>query len=194
MVVLLSGDGGWRDIDKTIGEALQQEGVPVVGLDSLRYFWHMKTAEQTAQDLATIIRGYRTKWNAEKVALIGYSFGANVLPATYNALPSDVKGDIALVSFLGLDTRADWEIKISGWFGAAPSSAATLVAGELQKLPASIVQCFYGEDETDTSCPSLVSSKAEIFKTKGGHHFNGEYSTIAREILDGFQRRVGSAG
>ncbi|WP_413989083.1 AcvB/VirJ family lysyl-phosphatidylglycerol hydrolase [Labrys okinawensis] len=194
MAVMLSGDGGWRDIDKTISEQLQRDGIPVVGFDSLRYFWHQKTPEQTAHDLATAIRGYQAKWHAEKVALIGYSFGANVLPATYNALPNDVKTDVDLVSLLGPEPKADWEIKIAGWFGAGPSDAAAPIAPELIKIPSPLVQCFYGEDEGDTSCPSLSSTKAEVIKTRGGHHFNGEYPAIAQDIVNGFQKRAGSAG
>jgi type IV secretory pathway VirJ component len=194
MAVMLSGDGGWRDIDKTISEQLQHDGIPVVGFDSLRYFWQQKTPEQTARDLAIAIRGYQAKWHAEKVALIGYSFGANVLPATYNALPIDVKSDIALVSFLGLEPKADWEIRISGWFGAGPSDAAIPIASQIAKIPAALMQCFYGEEEGDTSCPSFNSTKTEIIKTRGGHHFNGEYPAIAQDIINGFQKRVGSAG
>lgn len=33
MAVIYSGDGGWRDIDKEVGNALQQQGVPVVGVE-----------------------------------------------------------------------------------------------------------------------------------------------------------------
>ena len=43
MAVFFSGDGGWRDIDRTIGEHLQSMGVSVVGWDSVRYFWRRKT-------------------------------------------------------------------------------------------------------------------------------------------------------
>ena len=44
MAVLLSGDGGWRDLDKTIAEDLQQQGVPVVGLDSSSIFLEQEDA------------------------------------------------------------------------------------------------------------------------------------------------------
>jgi len=71
MAIVLSGDGGWRDLDKTIAEDLQRQGVPVVGWDSLRYFWSRKTPEQTARDLAAVMEAYMDKWKAEKVALIG---------------------------------------------------------------------------------------------------------------------------
>ena len=36
MAVIYSGDGGWRDLDKEIGEHLADEGVPVVGADGRR--------------------------------------------------------------------------------------------------------------------------------------------------------------
>ena len=74
MAVFLSGDGGWRDIDKTIAENLQSLGVSVVGWDSVRYFWQSKTPQQTAADLSAVILDYSAKWHADKVALIGFSF------------------------------------------------------------------------------------------------------------------------
>jgi type IV secretory pathway VirJ component len=43
LAAILSGDGGWRDIDKRIGAVLAQGDIGVVGLDSLRYFWSAKT-------------------------------------------------------------------------------------------------------------------------------------------------------
>ncbi|TPK10203.1 hypothetical protein FJ543_21975 [Mesorhizobium sp. B2-5-7] len=42
MAIVLSGDGGWHDLDKTIAEELQSRGVSVVGRDSVRYFWKKK--------------------------------------------------------------------------------------------------------------------------------------------------------
>lgn len=39
LAIVLSGDGGWRDVDKDVAEKLRSEGVSVVGWDSLRYFW-----------------------------------------------------------------------------------------------------------------------------------------------------------
>ena len=43
LAIILSGDGGWRDLDKTIGEQLSSEGISVVGWDCLRYFWRHKS-------------------------------------------------------------------------------------------------------------------------------------------------------
>ncbi len=98
MAVVLSGDGGWRDLDKTIADALQQDGVSVVGWDSVRYFWHRKDPDDAAADLAAVLETYLARFHAEKVALVGYSFGADVLPFLYNRLPQNLRdrvGDVA---------------------------------------------------------------------------------------------------
>ena len=76
LAIIFSGDGGWRDIDKTIAQKLCSDGVSVIGWDSLRYFWSRKSPEQIANDLSQVIDTYTARWGASKVALIGYSFGA----------------------------------------------------------------------------------------------------------------------
>ena len=42
--VLLSGDGGWAGLDKEVAAALAARGIPVAGIDSLRYFWQRSHA------------------------------------------------------------------------------------------------------------------------------------------------------
>jgi type IV secretory pathway VirJ component len=77
LAIVISGDGGWRDLDKTVAESLQKDGVSVIGIDSLRYFWSAKTPEQTSHDLTRVIQAYSARWHSEHIALIGYSFGAD---------------------------------------------------------------------------------------------------------------------
>ena len=190
MAIVLSGDGGWRDLDKTIAEELQSRGVSVVGWDSVRYFWQKKTPEQTAADLTAVIQTYGEKWHAKSVALVGYSFGADVLPFIYNDLATSIKQRIAQISLLGFANAADWEIQVAGWLGAAPSSEAVPVATAIEHVPTKLVQCFYGGEETDTFCNTLSSRGVEVIKTTGGHHFDGNYARLAEQILDGFNRRV----
>src|SRR5262249_17490997 len=49
--VLLSGDGGWAGLDKDVAAALAAQKIPVVGVDSLRYFWQPRTPDALAADL-----------------------------------------------------------------------------------------------------------------------------------------------
>ena len=60
LAIVVSGDGGWRDLDKVIAEDLSRDGVSVVGWDSLRYFWSYETPEETARDLAAVIDACRS--------------------------------------------------------------------------------------------------------------------------------------
>ncbi len=189
-VIFLSGDGGWRDLDKTISERLQAMGAPVLGWDSLRYFWRLKTPQQTAADLATAMAAYGAKWRADRFALVGYSFGADVLPVVYNLLPPRYRDKVAMISLLGLEPRADFEIHIAGWLGAPPSAAATPLAPELAKISPGLIQCFYGEEETDSACRALADKGAELIETTGGHHFGKDYDALAKDILDGLRRRA----
>src|SRR5262245_24038810 len=143
--VIYSGDGGWRDLDKEIGEYLAAHGTPCVGVDSLRYFWRVKTPEAVAGDLARIIRHYGNEWNAPDVLLVGYSFGAGILPAALNRLPDDVRPAVEQISLLGLEPRAPFEIGVTGWLGDMPTDAPPVLP-ELSRLDLGRVQCFYGEE------------------------------------------------
>jgi type IV secretory pathway VirJ component len=194
MAVIFSGDGGWRDLDKTVGETLAREGVPVVGVDSLRYFWRRRTPEQVAADLAEIIRHYGALWSTRQVAVIGYSFGAGIVPFAVNRLPEDERARVMQLSLLGLGSRAPFQFRLAGWLpqvgvGVAPYGDAPLVLPELQRIDLAQVQCFYGEQEEDTLCRAPELAAAERIGTAGGHHFDGDYPALARRILDGLRRR-----
>jgi type IV secretory pathway VirJ component len=190
MAVIYSGDGGWRDIDKQIGEVLSQKGMPVVGVDSLRYFWQEKTPEEIASDLSQIIRHYGAAWGTDKVVLVGYSFGAGILPFAINHLPSEDRARIVQVSLLGLEPRAEFEVKLSGWFGGEPGSGAPLVLPEILRQNLGLFQCFYGAEEQYTLCLAPELAGAEIICTGGGHHFGGDYQALAEKVLDGAARRL----
>ena len=188
LAIVFSGDGGWRDIDKSVAEALQKEGVPTVGVDSLRYFWSQKTPDQTSADLARIIEAYTERWGVDHVVLIGYSFGADVLPAAYNRLPADTKDMVAQLSLLGLSEAVDYEISVGEFLGTSSSEGQTLP--DLKQIKPALVQCVYGEEEDDSACPKVEGTGVEMIKTTGGHHFDGDYDALAAKILDGIKRRV----
>jgi type IV secretory pathway VirJ component len=185
MAVVYSGDGGWRDIDKDIAARLQAAGIPVVGVDSLRYFWSEKTPEQIATDLGQILDHYREAWQRPAVILAGYSFGADILPFAYNRLTPEQQASIRRVSLLGLSPTADLEIHVTGWLGVEDHAGSRLILPEIERLPTPKVQCFYGAEETDTACTAPELKGAELIETPGGHHFDGDYGKLADAIARG---------
>lgn len=185
--VLYSGDGGWRDLDKQVAAILQRNGLPVVGVDVLRYFWARRTPEQGARDLGRIIAAYRRKWGADKVVLIGYSFGADVLPALYNRLPAADRAAVVQLSLLGFAATADFEVTVAGWL-KQPGDDMLPTLPELRRIDPGRVQCFYGEDDDTAACPQ-AGDGVELIRTAGSHHFDGDYEALAQRILQGLQRR-----
>lgn len=193
LAIVMSGDGGWRDLDKTIGEQLSKDGVSVVGWDSLRYFWGEKSPEQVSRDLARVLRVYGARWHANSFALIGYSFGADVMPFAYDRLPPALRDKVSIVSLLGFAPSADFQIRVTGWLGMPASDKALPAKPAVDRLPAGLVQCFYGEEETDTLCPALTG-KQEVIRTAGGHHFGRGYDELEKGILSGWEKRMGAQG
>nr|WP_244197905.1 AcvB/VirJ family lysyl-phosphatidylglycerol hydrolase [Caballeronia ptereochthonis] len=190
LAIVISGDGGWRDLDKTMALALQRDGVSVIGIDSLRYFWGEKTPQQTADDLARVIRTYEARWHTSHVALVGYSFGADVMPFAYNRLPDAARAQVSYISLMGFSPAADFQIRVTGWLGMPASDKALKVRPELDRLPPSMVQCIYGEKEEDTLCPALTKTGIEVVKLPGDHHFGGDYDALARRILAGWRKQI----
>jgi type IV secretory pathway VirJ component len=179
--VILSGDGGWAGLDKEVADALSVHGTPVVGLDSLRYFWSARTSQGLAADIDRMIRYYLRKLGKKRVLLIGYSQGADVLPFAVNRLSGSTRPAIARVVLMGMSEHALFEFHVSSWISDDNSGPATLP--EVNRITGLPVVCIYGEDDSDSLCPKLDPTKVRVVKLKGGHHFDGDYANLARQIL-----------
>lgn len=191
MAVIYSGDGGWRDLDEEVGSALQKQGVPVIGVDALRYFWKEKDPKEVAGDLARIIDTYRKEWKVKNVVLIGYSFGADIIPATYNLLPDRVKSSVAQLSLLGLSNEVDFEISVQGWLGVAGEGKGGKTVDDIAKIDPKLVQCVYGtEEEDEDPCPGLKAKGVETIGIEGGHHFDEDYEALAKRIVTSLKTRL----
>jgi len=179
--LFLSGDGGWAGLDKKVAAELAGQGVPVVGLDSLRYFWRKRTPEGLARDLDRMARYYAARWKRSRVVLVGYSQGANALPAAVNRLPEASRRRVAQVVLIGLEHKVSWQFHLSNWIGA-PVEAQPILP-EASKLSAGATLCIYGEGDGGALCPELPAESVTALQMPGGHHFNGAYDQLAARIL-----------
>jgi type IV secretory pathway VirJ component len=179
--ILLSGDGGWAGLDKEVAAALAQRGVPVAGVDSLRYFWRERTPDGLAQDIDRMLRYYAYGWNKKRALLIGYSQGADVLPFAVNRLPETTRSLVALTALIGISQSADFEFHVTNWIANGDEGLPT--RPETDKLSSDDTLCLYGDDDDDSLCPTIGAEHARVISLSGGHHFGGDYQHLADLLL-----------
>jgi type IV secretory pathway VirJ component len=179
---MLSGDGGWAGLDKNVAAALAKQGIDVVGMDSLRYFWSPRTPQGLANDLDRVVRFFAAHWRKSGVVLIGYSQGADVLPFAINRLPPASRQLITYAVMMGLGTNASFEFHVGNWLGG--ETGAIPIEPEAVKLQPHKTLCIYCEDEKDSLCPKLAPGSVEGHAMSGGHHFDGAYGDLATLILE----------
>ena len=107
--VMLSGDGGWAALDRSVSAELAAHGVGTSGWDSLGYYWTARSPEEAGRDLTRLLRRCPSNLDKGRVVLIGYSFGADVLPFFASRLPPDLRASVALVVLLGASPTAAFE-------------------------------------------------------------------------------------
>jgi type IV secretory pathway VirJ component len=182
LAVFLSGDGGWVGLDRGVSDALAQHGIPVVGWDSLKYFWSPRTPSGASADLDRVVRHYTGAWNKPHVLLIGYSQGADTMPFMVNRLPPASRSLVGLTALLGISDSALFEFHVANWLGNPSGGLPT--APELSRWTGSPYVCIYGEEDDDSACSTLGGPRGAAVKMAGGHHFGGSYEEIAAAILE----------
>jgi len=183
MAVLYSGDGGWGPLDKGVAKVLAADGVPVLGVNSLRYFLPKRPAQAVADDLAAQLRSHQDKWGRRKIVLVGYSFGADALPAIIPLLPADLRGRIQSVVLIGTGPQGDLTFRPASWLNR-PTAHSFSVAPAVEALKGLPMTCIYGDKERQDICPALSADTIRQVKLPGGHHFDGDYSGLGRAVLN----------
>lgn len=182
LAIILSGDGGWADLDKVFGGAFQQRGISTVGFDCFKYFWTTRQPAEVSRDMEAVLRYYLPAWGKKRVLLVGYSFGACWLPFLVNRLPADLLPQVQLCVLLGPSSFVNVEVHLRDWMGdeLRPGALKVLPEALLIDLP---VLCVWGQEEKDSICPLLTGARVKQLRMPGGHHFDYQYAPIIDTIF-----------
>ncbi|HUQ52652.1 MAG TPA: AcvB/VirJ family lysyl-phosphatidylglycerol hydrolase, partial [Gammaproteobacteria bacterium] len=162
---------------------LAARGIPVVGLDSLRYFWNARTPQGFAADLDRVLRFYAQHWAKRRAVVIGYSQGADVLPFALPLVSAEAHALIARAVLVAPTRTAAFEVHLTNWFGG--NDGELPVGPEIEKLDPERVVCIYGVDDDEESPCATLATAVRVRPLPGGHHFNRAYAELVREITDG---------
>lgn len=182
-VFMISGDGGWTNFDNSIARTLSEQGVNVIGLDAQKYFWKAKTPQETAKNIATTVRYYMKAWKINKFALVGYSFGACIVPTIANEIPSDLKFSLSGVYCLSPDKYADFEIHIAEFIHLNSDKGTFFVPDEIKKIRTLHPVCIFGDKENKDLRTEFSTTGAKVFILHGDHHYNNNTSGVAATIV-----------
>ncbi|MBO9544016.1 AcvB/VirJ family lysyl-phosphatidylglycerol hydrolase [Caulobacter sp.] len=182
LAVFYSGDGGWRAIDQKVAQHLADNGVPTIGVDSLTYFRTRRSADGAARDLADALRQYEARWGRTKVVLIGYSFGADALPAIIPHLPADLRAHVDRLVLIGAGPNGDLQFHPVSWLNLAAADSFP-VRPAIDALKNLKITCVYGDQERNDICPTLSDAATIKVRLPGDHHFNRDYGALAAAVL-----------
>lgn len=181
MVFLISGDGGWTSFESSFCDALASKGMPVVILDAQKYFWNDKTPEGTASDVGRATLHYMEQWHKKSFILVGYSFGASIVPFITNRLAGNVKQCLRKSFSLSPDITADFEIHIIDMLGASKQRNYNVIeeTKRCQNKPVFI----FGQGEEESVRASFSQTGAKVLTLPGNHHYNNNTAGLAETIF-----------
>ncbi|HEX6747193.1 MAG TPA: AcvB/VirJ family lysyl-phosphatidylglycerol hydrolase [Longimicrobium sp.] len=181
IAVMLSADGGWATLDRGVAAGLARDGVPVVGWSSLDYYRRPRTPAEASADLARVLRHYLDAWRGRRALLVGYSFGADVLPLLVNRLPADLRARVAGVALIGFSPRAVFEFHASEWVGVVRGQQYPTLP-EVRRLRDLPVFCIYGTGDRAEACAGLGMANATIVAIPSGHRMSGVAATVGQVV------------
>jgi type IV secretory pathway VirJ component len=201
LTILYSGDGGWADLDKQLGGAFAARGIPVLGVNAFKYFWRNRDPDAAAAELDALMTSSLDQWHKRRVWLVGFSFGADVLPTLVDKLSPANRARIAQLVLLSPSRDSSFEIQFEGYM-VAQGRFKAFVKTLLEKfnkvehydaLPPVValdhrfpVVCYYGKDDADDSLctdPGLPAW-VNVHPKSGDHHFEGGYQPLAAQMVE----------
>ena len=181
VALFFSGDMGLRfGMGPHVTHALATRGIPVMGVNSPTIFGRHRSRAEVDGLIADAVRGALARAHADRVVLIGQSFGSDVLGTGAARLPADLKSKVAAIVLVvpgqTVFFRAD---PTNLAYHGTPDAQALDAARTLSWAP---LTCIYGARETDSLCPLLAAPMKRI-ALPGGHFLGNDANRLIATIV-----------
>ena len=191
LVLLVSGEGGWRSFDVLLARWFREAGFWVGGIDAMKYFWQAQDdREALAADLrayADALAGASGRSADSPLLLAGFSFGADLAPRIAGA--HGWNGRIRGLVMIAPDEVGSLEFRLSEILGFEPKEHVFKVADALRSAAGVPVLLVHGENDTHSAAPALVSAAAEpkrlVTIAGANHHFSGRETELRSKLEEG---------
>jgi len=181
LIFYISGDGGLNRFSTELCSSINKDGYDVDALDSKSYFWSKKTPEQTAEDFSDYLSKKIAGRQNQQIVLIGYSFGADVLPFVLNRLPKNISNKIKVSFLMASSGSTDFVIHIADLFGSGKRRGMDVLS-EVNKISNQKIVILNSSDDKGLDAGKIkISHITEILP--GGHHFDGDIDEIVKVLV-----------
>ena len=192
--IMLTGDGGFATLDRGVVNELAMRGIPVVVLNTRPYLSSRRTPDGTGADMIRVIRHYLAVWSMDKVAIVGYSRGADMAPFIISRLPDDLKRRVAIVAMLGLSNQVNFQFHFKDIFIESRRKSDIPTLPELERSRGMNLLCIYGVDEKDSGCRNAAPGLMKEVVRNGGHHFDDDYKALGDIIVQSLGTATSGGG
>jgi len=183
IVFYYTGDGGFNSFSTGFVKRFNSGGYPVISFNCLKNFWKSKTPEKSALEASNIISYYEIAWKRKKVILIGYSFGADVVPFIFTRLPKSQAEDIRHIILLSPSNHTDFEIHLTEMLGKNRKGTNN-VPVEINKIDRKPILIISGEKEEDSlNLADLKITNHHEITVPGGHHYDNDPASVVDAII-----------
>ncbi|MFC3174634.1 AcvB/VirJ family lysyl-phosphatidylglycerol hydrolase [Novosphingobium bradum] len=188
VAVFWSGDMGLRiGFGSDLPERLARQGIPVLAVSSPVLFATGRSPAFARDAVARSLTEAIRRSGARQVAVIGFSFGADVLAASIGQLEPALRGRIAQVVLVGPGTGIHFHANPFGLFYTGRSEADPgAIAASLKGLRLS---CIFATGDADESlCRQPALRRGRLTGIDDGHmmlaHREEVTRAVVRSVLD----------
>lgn len=181
--VYWSGDMGMRvGIGEGLVDDLAAAGVPVLTVSSPALFGSGRTRDFVDAAVERSVRTALERTHARSIAVIGNSFGADIVGTGVGNLPPELRRRIASVVLMVPSAEVYFHANPTGIFYRGPVAASPAhTVPLLRGLP---VTCIYGTGEDDSLCAEPAMASARRVGIDDGHMMLWSHAPLGRALID----------
>jgi type IV secretory pathway VirJ component len=169
LVVFFTGDFGRSAFDEKLKDSLCADNMPLMFINSYKYFLKRKTPQQTLDSILPYIDLNLKKYNCRKFILAGYSFGSEVVPFIYNLMSYEWKDKVESIVLISPSDNSDFKIHFFDQIGLTLRHWPYDVLSEIMKIENKKIIVFWGRDEKSFEKKKFAKYNITVHRLKGGH-------------------------
>jgi len=187
VAVYWSGDMGMTiGLGRTIIDRLRADGIPVLTISSPVLFAQQRDLGFAGRTMAHALRLALAQPGARRIAVVGSSFGSDMVVASLGQMPPALRARIASVALVGPGKDIYFHANPSGLFYRGPSAVDPAAAVPLmQGLP---LTCIYGSSDDEAVCPQPAMVGARQVRIEAGHMMLASHDLVADKVLEALRR------